>query len=101
MPCRPRRSSTPRRLLSDSLGTIAVSGDLVIKLAVILDGLFPERAAKGASIQIVADLPNGGIEPLLWLYRYRESYRHPFLFRRSVDIPSGTVIEAFPRTRSC
>ena len=76
--------------------TIAVSGDVVIKHAVVLDGMLPEHAAQGASMQIVADMPDRGIEPLLWLYEYKDSYRHPFLFRRSIDLPAGAVIRGVP-----
>jgi hypothetical protein len=75
---------------------ITVTGDLVLKNALTLDGLFPELLPSGVSAKIVASLPDGQTRPLLWLYEYRESYRHPFLFRESLDLPAGTVIRGVP-----
>jgi len=76
--------------------TIAVSGDFTARRNLVLDGLLPDRVPSGASAQIVAALPNRVVEPLLWLYEYRNSYRHPFLFRKAVTIPAGTVIRGIP-----
>jgi hypothetical protein len=63
---------------------ITVTGDLVLKNDMTLDGLFPELIPSGVSAKVVASLPDGQTQPLLWLYEYRESYRHPFLFRQSL-----------------
>jgi hypothetical protein len=71
---------------------VVVSGDVTIDHAIRLDGLLPEKVPEGASMQIIARLPNGSIAPLLWLYEYRDSYRHPFLFRRPIELPPGTMI---------
>jgi hypothetical protein len=51
-------------------------------------------------MQITAALPDGRIEPLLWLYEYKTSYRHPFLLRKPIELPSGTVIRGVPRQAS-
>ncbi len=96
MPAPPKFDATPQPSIPTR--TIAVSGDLRLDRPVRLDGLIPERVAKGASIQIVAALPNGGIEPLVWLYQYRDSDRHPFLFRKPLDLPLGTVIRGVPKS---
>jgi hypothetical protein len=40
----------------------------------------------------VAALPDGRVQPLLWLYQYQNRYRHPFLFREPVQLPARTVI---------
>jgi len=75
---------------------IAVSGDVKLDRAVALDGVLPAHVPHGASIQVVAALPDGGVEPLIWLYEYDESHRHPFLFRKRLDLPAGTVIRGVP-----
>jgi hypothetical protein len=49
--------------------------------------------ADDASMQIVAALPDGRIVPLVWLYEYKNSYRHPFLFRQPIHLPAGTMIK--------
>ena len=71
---------------------IAVSGDLTLTRELTLDGLFPEKVPVGGSIKVVASLPDGHTEPLLWLYEYKDSYQHPFLFRKPIHLPIGTVI---------
>jgi len=56
----------------------------------LLDGLLPEGKADGA--QIIAALPDGSVEPLLWLYGYSDRFRHPFLLRKPLSLPAGTLI---------
>ncbi len=51
---------------------IAVSGDRKLASAVRLDGLWPLRAPEGASFRITAELPDGSIEPLLWLHDFKK-----------------------------
>ncbi len=73
-------------------GTIAVTGRHTLEHAVTLHGVYPEHVPNGASMQVVAVLPNGGVEPLIWLYQYKDSYRHPFFFRKPMALPPKTVI---------
>jgi hypothetical protein len=76
--------------------TVTVSGELLLTRAIAIDGLIPERMPPG-SRQIVAVRPDGAIEPLVWLYEYKDSLRHPFLFRRTIRLPAGTLIKGVPR----
>ena len=41
----------------------------------VLDGLWPQAVSSGASFQVTAKLPDGAIERLLWVYRYRARFR--------------------------
>ena len=75
---------------------IPVSGDFNLDHPLILDGLFPAKVPLTTQAKITAVLPNGDVEPLLWLYEYKDSYRHPFLFRKPLDLPAGTVIQGVP-----
>ena len=75
---------------------IAVSGDFTLGGAFLLDGLWPERVSDNQSVQITAELPNGSIEPLLWLYEYKTEHAHPFLLRTPLNLPVGTVIRGVP-----
>ena len=76
--------------------SIKVSGELKVDRPLTVDGLWPEKVPDGDSFQIVAALPDGSLEPLLWLYEYKESHRHPFLFRKPIELPVGTVIRGVP-----
>ena len=73
-----------------------MSGDFTLSRALTLDGLFPEKVPQGASLKIIAALPDGTIEPLIWLYEYKDGYQHPFLFSKPLDLPTGTVIKGVP-----
>jgi hypothetical protein len=69
------------------------AGDgLTLKAGVTVDGLYPQHVPEGTSMQIIAALPDGGIEPLIWLYEFKDSSRHPFLFRKPLELPPQTVI---------
>jgi hypothetical protein len=75
---------------------IPVSGDWKVRSAFWLDGLLPKAVPDGASLQITAEMPDGSVEPLLWLRDYKEQFAHPFLLRRSLLLPAGTVIRGVP-----
>jgi len=61
-----------------------------------LDGLIPEKLASGQSFQIVARLPGGRLEPLLWLHAYDSRFPHAFLLRRPLPLAAGAVIDGVP-----
>jgi mono/diheme cytochrome c family protein len=74
------------------INAIAVDDGLTLRKAVTLEGLYPQHVPQGTSMQIVATLPDGGIVPLIWLYEFKDSYRHPFLFRKPLELPPQTII---------
>ena len=39
-----------------------------------------------------SSLPDGGVEPLIWLYEFTDRSRHPFIFRKPLQLPAQTVI---------
>ena len=75
---------------------IAVSGDWTVRTAFELEGLMPKVVPDGASFQITAEMPDGSVEPLLWLMSYKKQFGHPFLLRRPLRLPAGTVIRGVP-----
>lgn len=75
---------------------IAISGDWTVRAPFTLDGLFPKTVPDGASIQVTAELPDGSVEPLLWLMNYKKQYGHAFLLRKPLRLPAGTVIRGVP-----
>lgn len=88
---------TPVAAVRPSSVGIAVSGDLKLPRPLKLDGLFPKSIPDGASFQVTAELPDGSIEPLLWLETYRKAFEHPFLLRKPMDLPAGTLIRGVPK----
>jgi mono/diheme cytochrome c family protein len=75
---------------------IVASGELKLDREFVLDGVFPSNVPAGGSLKIVAAMPDGEIQPLLWLYEYKDAYQHPFLFREPLTLPPGSTIQGIP-----
>jgi hypothetical protein len=75
---------------------VRVQGPLALSHAIVLDGLQPERAPAGRSMRIIATLPDGSIQPLVWLHGYDNRYPHAFLLRQPLRLPAGSVIQGVP-----
>ena len=86
---KPSRFSAPK-------GSIKATGPLTLDRTFVLDGLFPQRVGTAAGSRIFATFPDGHMEPLLWLYEYRDAIAHPFLFRKPIELPAGTSIHGIP-----
>ena len=80
------------RPIAHRAGGILISGAFTLHRPFRLDGFWPKTVPDTASLQITAELPDGGVKPLLWLYNYKSQYDHPFLLRTPLDLPPGTVI---------
>ena len=76
---------------------VAITDGLTLPQPLTVAGVYPQHVPPGASMQIVAVRPNGDVEPLIWLYEFKDSSRHPFLFRKPLELPSQTVIRGVGR----
>ena len=94
LPKPPKFATAPP--LPTPASSLMVTGPTTLRNAVVLDGLLPGKVPAGRSIRIVAVLPGGPVEPLVWLHEYDARYAHPFLFRKPVRLPAGTVIQGVP-----
>ena len=81
-------------------GAIAMSGEHKLLRPMRLDGVQPKSIPDKTSIRMYAELPNGTVEPLVWLDQYRPEFAHPFLFRQPLTLPAGTVIRGLPSAAS-
>jgi hypothetical protein len=86
-------SPTPAR---HQPGELIVSKDYTLRRPFRLGGLWLETTRDLASFQITAELPDGSVEPLLWLQDYRTKFAHPFYLRTPLDLPASTVIRGVP-----
>ena len=77
-------------------GEITASGDFKLTKPFTLDGLLPAQGSDGNSFQMIAEFPDGRIEPLLWLDGYKSQFAHPFLFLSPMKLPAGTIISGIP-----
>jgi hypothetical protein len=55
-----------------------------------LFAIWPELGAEGRSLELTALLPDGSVQPLVWLKDYRADFRSPFVFADPVALPKGT-----------
>lgn len=46
------------------------------------------------SVQVTARLPDGRIEPLVWLYHFDPKTKITFSFRKTLALPAGTIVES-------
>ena len=83
-----------------SKGSLTVSGDFILKTNFKLDGLLPQHVPDKASFQITAQLPDGSLEPLLWIQEYKPAWGHAFLLRTPLDLPKGSIIRGVPKDAS-
>jgi outer membrane protein assembly factor BamB len=61
---------------------------------VVLLGIQPQVDVPEA--KITAALPDGTIEPLLWLHGYKRNWDRTFVYRKPLKLPAGTRIAAQP-----
>ncbi len=77
---------------------LIVGGSFTLKHPRTVVGIRPKSLAEGASVKVVAERPDGTIEPLIWLYNYQPQYGRTYYFRKPLSLPAGTKIQAFPNT---
>jgi hypothetical protein len=88
----PPKFEPPDQSKSPVASGVVVQGTLALDRPLVLAGLLADDVPGGISMQVVATLPDGHIQPLVWFYEYQNRYRHPFVFRRPMRLPAGTII---------
>lgn len=86
VPAAPRHGSTK----------LAVTENYKLRQPIDLAGIRPSKIGSGATFQMTAELPDGSIQPLLWLQPYKPVFGHPFWLRVPLTLPVGTVIRGVP-----
>jgi len=75
---------------------IRISGPTTLDRPLALDGLLPEHITPDQSFRVVAVLPDGRTQPLVWLHGYDQRAPHVFLLRDALHLPAKTVIQGVP-----
>src|SRR5579871_2196774 len=88
--------SKPSRPDKKTGAETVVSGNLNLKTASTFVAVRARNLADGASIQAVAEKPDGTILPLIWLYDYESKFDRVYYFRAPLAFPAGTKIQTFP-----
>ena len=92
----PKPKLTKPAKTSAKKNQIVVSGEHTLRSSFKLGGLMPDKVPPGASLRVQAKLPDGSLVPLVWLYEYRDQYKHAVLLRTPLTLPAGTVIRGVP-----
>jgi hypothetical protein len=56
----------------------------------------PAGLKDGVSFQVVAERPDGTIEPLIWIYKYKKEHARTYYYEAPVALPAGTRFEIAP-----
>ncbi len=73
---------------------LSVSTRATLARPLEVSAIKPAPTEKVISARIIARLPDGRIQPLLWLYQYDPAWKTAFRFRRPIRFPAGTEIES-------
>lgn len=90
---KPAAISAPPTVL-EAAEVLTVATRTTLHSALVITGLRPLTKDKVNSARITATLPNGRVEPLVWLYRYSPQADGSFRFRDSIRLPEHTVVES-------
>lgn len=87
---KPIQPATP----PDLKDALAVSTRATLHMPLSVFGVRPLASKLVDNARITAVLPDGRIEPLVWLYRFDPKTKLTFHFREPLKLPSGTVVES-------
>lgn len=87
----PKQETNPR-----PAHELFLSGSLVLEKATEVIGIRPALAPPGGVLQVVAKLPSGGIEPLMWFQNFNPNYLGVYYYRRELAFPAGTRVSTLP-----
>ena len=75
---------------------LTIRGETTLTRGVTITGVAPREMQLNARMQIIARLPDGSVENLLWLRNHRTEWKRSFYFREAVTLPKGTLIAVHP-----
>jgi hypothetical protein len=75
---------------------VIVDGRLELTHPATFVGARAKGLAEGASVKVIAQLPDGVIEQLIWIYDYKPKYDQTYYFLKPLEFPAGTKIETYP-----
>ena len=67
-----------------------VRGEITLKAATTAAALWPMLGAGAKSLEFTAILPDGEVEPMLWLKDFRPDWPSPYVLQAPLTLPAGT-----------
>lgn len=68
----------------------------VLGASLLVGAVEPAPVAEGGSMKLAAQLPDGRVEPLVWVYQWRARWNRPYRFTHLLRLPAGTRILITP-----
>ena len=79
---------------------VVVDGSFLLSHQATFVGASAKGLAEGASVKAVAQLPDGMVRQLIWIYDYKPKFDQAYYFAKPLSFPAGTKIETYPAGRS-
>ncbi|MBK5294102.1 MAG: hypothetical protein JJE04_20795 [Acidobacteriia bacterium] len=93
LPDAPRYKDAPKpRLIQGRV----VSGEYKLRSAMRVRAVRPEGLAEGGWLKAIAVLPDGRVEPLLWIYNYQQKWPRNYTFQDAIALPAGAAVQVAP-----
>jgi len=77
-------------------GGVLVKGALTLKTPMRIGAIAPADVSENATVQVLAQRPDGTVEPMLWLLNFRSKWRRAYTYREPVMLPAGSKVIVFP-----
>jgi hypothetical protein len=75
---------------------IVVDGRITLQSPVLLTAIGAKSVAAGKSVQVIALLPDGTVDPLIWIYNYNPTFARSYVLKTPLNLPAGTRIVCSP-----
>src|SRR6266568_2739462 len=72
---------------------VFVSGALVTKDRLDVIGIAAKQVPPPGALQVIAQRPDGSIEPLIWVEQFNPRYTGTYYFQNILRFPAGTKIQ--------
>jgi hypothetical protein len=86
----------PADKLVKNSAEVVVDGSLTLDHPAVFVAARAKSMNEGASVKAVAQLPDGIIEQLIWIYDFKPKFDQTYYFAKPLKFPAGTKIETFP-----
>jgi hypothetical protein len=96
LPPLPRPAAWQDPVVPPGTSELVVSGDTRLASSAGVVAIRAKILKPGVSVLIVAMLPDGTVEPLLWIYQYKPDFKRTYYYRTPIDLPAGTRVEMSP-----
>jgi len=75
---------------------VTIRGETTLTRGITVTGITPREMQPNATMQIIARLPDGSVENLLWLRNNRTEWKRSFYLRQPLKLPRGTLVAVHP-----